>query len=233
MSISKSVVKIVCIITWFLMINISPFVYGQGKPNFGLTRPQPDASLPVGISKLDVPAKKGKLPAISKLIKNDQGNYQLNNGWELADGNTVTANEQSIFSANYNSNKWYNAVVPGTVLTTLVQQGVYPDPYIGLNNMAIPEDLCRKDWWYRISFSAPSEDVNKIAWLQLNGINYKADIWLNGKLIGSMKGAFVRGNFNVTGIIQKDKKNILAVHIYPPPNPGIPHEQSKLAGNYS
>ncbi len=230
MSISKSVVKIVCIITWFLMIYISPFVYGQGKTNFGLTRPQPDASLPVGISKLDVPAKKGKLPAISKLIKNDQGNYQLNNGWELADGNTVTANEQSIFSANYNSNKWYNAVVPGTVLTTLVQQGVYPDPYIGLNNMAIPEDLCRKDWWYRISFSAPSEDVNKIAWLQLNGINYKADIWLNGKLIGSMKGAFVSGNFNVTGIIQKDKKNILAVHIYPPPNPGIPHEQSKLAG---
>jgi hypothetical protein len=164
------------------------------------------------------------------LIKNNQGNYQLNNGWELADGNTVTANEQSIFSANYNSNKWYNAVVPGTVLTTLVQQGVYPDPYIGLNNMAIPEDLCRKDWWYRISFSSPSEDVNKIAWLQLNGINYKADIWLNGKLIGTMKGAFVRGNFNVTGIIQKDKKNILAVHIYPPPNPGIPHEQSKLAG---
>jgi hypothetical protein len=212
------------------MINISPLVYGQGKTNFGLTRPQPDASLPVGISKPDVPAKKGKLPAIAKLIKNNQGNYQLNNGWELADGNTVTANEQSIFSANYNSNKWYNAVVPGTVLTTLVQQGVYPDPYIGLNNMAIPEDLCRKDWWYRISFSAPAEDVNKIAWLQLNGINYKADIWLNGKLIGTMKGAFVRGNFNVTGIIQKDKKNILAVHIYPPPNPGIPHEQSKLAG---
>ncbi len=230
MSISKSVLKIVCIITWFLMIFISPLVYGQGKTNFGLTRPQPTASLPVGISKPDAPAKKGKLPAISKLIKNNQGNYQLNNGWELADGNTVTANEQSIFSANYNSNNWYNAVVPGTVLTTLVQQGVYPDPYIGLNNMVIPEDLCRKDWWYRISFSAPAEEAGKIAWLQLNGINYKADIWLNGKLIGTMKGAFVRGNLNVTGIIQKDKKNILAVHIYPPPNPGIPHEQSKLAG---
>jgi hypothetical protein len=230
MSIPNSVFKIVYITTWVLVICISPIVYGQGRTNFGLTRPQPTASLPVGISKPDVPTKKGKVSAISKLIKNKQGDYQLNNGWELAEGNTVTANEQSIFSANYNSNNWYNAVVPGTVLTTLVQQGVYPDPYIGLNNMVIPDDLCRKDWWYRISFSAPAEDAGKIAWLQLKGINYKADVWLNGKLIGTLKGAFVSGNFNVTGIIQKDKKNILAVHIYPPPNPGIPHEQSKLAG---
>ncbi len=230
MSILKSIGKIIIINTWILVFCISPLLHGQNRTNFGLTRPQPDASLPLGISKPDMPAKKGKVPAISRLIKNKQGVYQLNNGWELADGQMVTANEQSIFALKFNTSNWYNAVVPGTVLTTLVQQGIYPDPYIGLNNMAIPDDLCRKDWWYRISFSAPAEDVNKIAWLQLNGINYKADIWLNGKLIGTMKGAFVRGNFNVTGIIKKDKKNILAVHIYPPPNPGIPHEQSRLAG---
>ena len=230
MLISKSVVKVIGIITWILVFSISPLLYGQDRTNFGLTRPQPYASLPFGIEKPDVPLRKDKVPAICQLTKNKLGDYQLNKGWELAEAQWVTANEQSIFSVNYDSNNWYNAVVPGTVLTTLVQQGVYPDPYIGLNNMAIPEDLCRKDWWYRIAFSAPAEDDNKIAWLQLNGINYKADIWLNGKMIGTMKGAFVRGNFNVTGIIQKNKKNILAVHIYPPPNPGIPHEQSRLAG---
>lgn len=226
----KSTAKIIGIFTWILMCSTSSSLHGQDRSNFGLTRPQPYSSLPVGIEKPDVAVRKKKVPAISQLIKNKLGYYQLKKGWELADGQLVTANMQSIFSTNYNSNNWYNAVVPGTVLTTLVEQGVYPDPYIGLNNMTIPEDLCRKDWWYRISFSAPEEDENKMAWLQLNGINYKADVWLNGILLGTMKGAFVRGNFNVTGIIKKNIKNILAIHIYPPSNPGIPHEQSRLAG---
>jgi hypothetical protein len=43
--------------------------------------------------------------------------------------------------------------VPGTVLTTLVDRGVYPDPTIGLNNMAIPESLSRQDYWYRSEFT--------------------------------------------------------------------------------
>lgn len=226
----KSAVKNIGIITWILMCSISSSLHGQDRSNFGLTRPQPSSSLPIGIEKPDVAVRKKKVPAMSQLTKNKLGSYQFIKGWELAEGQLVTANEQSIFSANFNSNNWYNAVVPGTVLTTLVEQGVYPDPYIGLNNMTIPEDLCRKDWWYRISFSAPEEDENKMAWLQLNGINYKADVWLNGILLGTMRGAFVRGNFNVTGIIKKNEKNILAIHIYPPSNPGIPHEQSRLAG---
>jgi hypothetical protein len=227
---SNSMFNLINVTVQALMIFAAPLLYGQNRTNFGLTRPQPEASLPVGIAKTDSAILRTKLPAISILNKNRNGDYPLNSGWELADSYVVSANEQSLFTSNYNSDNWYNAVVPGTVLTTLVQQGVYPDPYMGLNNMSIPEDLCRKDWWYRISFTAPAEEADKLVWLRLNGINYKADVWLNGKLVGKMNGAFVRGNFNVTGIIHQDKKNILAVHIYPPPNPGIPHEQSKLAG---
>jgi hypothetical protein len=230
MSVSYSVVKNGKIIALFLVLFVTSIVSGQGRLNFGLTQAQPQAALPVGTTSPDRPVLKRKVPVSAVLTKTHPGSYELNQGWELADGYTVTGGKQSIFDVNYNTTNWYNAVVPGTVLTTLVQQGVYPDPYIGLNNMSIPEELCRKDWWYRLAFAAPVGEIGKIAWLHLNGINYKADIWLNGKLIGTMKGAFVRGIFNVTGLLQTGKKNVLAVHIYPPPNPGIPHEQSKIAG---
>jgi hypothetical protein len=229
MSLNKVNINSLFIIISFSFI-VSSKSFAQSKLNFGLTRQQPSATLPVGLSKYDIPQKKSKTVILTKLKKNSQGDYLLDSGWELAENNIVTSNTQSIFSQVYNSTNWYNAVVPGTVLTSLVKEGIYPDPYIGLNNRAIPDDLCRKDWWYRISFSAPEEDNNKLVWLKLNGINYKADIWLNGKLLGTMKGAFVRGNFDITSLMDKSKKNILAIHIYPPPNPGIPHEQSKLSG---
>jgi hypothetical protein len=221
--------KLKCIISSCLVI-ASIIVHAQYKPNFGLTQKQPDNTLPVGISKPEIAIRKTKHIPVTLLHKNKQNDYILKNGWEMTDGNTVIANTQSIFNQNYQTKNWYNATVPGTVLTTLVQQGVYPDPYVGLNNLSIPDSLCRKDWWYRISFASPIESFDKLTWLQFDGINYNADIWLNGTCIGSINGAFSRGNFNVSKYLHKSEKNILAVHILPPPNPGIPHEQSAIAG---
>lgn len=204
--------------------------HAQSRLNFGLTRPQLENTLPKTKAAFDKPqpAKKMQISPSPVPIANQV--FSLNNGWELADGESVMANSQSVHAENYNTAKWYNATVPGTVLTTLVNQGVYSDPYIGLNNMAIPDTLCRKDWWYRLAFETPKSNAGKLAWLQFNGINYKAQIWLNGKLIGTINGAFKRGIFEVSQYLKAAGKNILAVHILPPPNPGIPHEQSAIAG---
>ena len=106
----------------------------------------------------------------------------------------------------------------GTVLTTLVEQSVYPDPYYGLNNLLIPDTLCRMDWWYRISFEIPQTMKDTDYHILLNGINYKADIWLNGIRLGTMNGAFKRGLFPVAGLLDKQGVNTLAVHIFPPNN---------------
>lgn len=83
-------------------------------------------------------------------------------------------------------------------MTTLVDQGVYPDPYYGLNNLAIPDTLCRMDWWYRLEFNSPVPTEGREAWLVFKGINYQAEIWLNDVCLGTMKGAFIRGEFNAT-----------------------------------
>jgi beta-galactosidase/beta-glucuronidase len=111
------------------------------------------------------------------------------------------------------------------VLTTLVNRGVYPDPYWGINNVHIPDTLCRMDWLYRVVFDAPQQVKGKHTHLILNGINYRAEVYLNSKLLGTMVGAFKRGIFDVTDAINENGKNVLAVRIIPPDNPGIPAEQ--------
>ena len=120
--------------------------------------------------------------------------------------------------------------MPGTVLTTLVDRGVYPDPDYGLNNLAIPETLNKQDYWYRTEFKTPSNLGGKRLTLTFHGINYKRAVWLNGQSLGTITGAFIRGNFDVTGILKAGQTNVLAVRVSPPPHPGIPQEQSIKGG---
>jgi hypothetical protein len=214
----------------FFCLSINLVASGQYKLNFGLAKHQSNDLLPK--SKADVvwPTQKPKSKQPTKLVGAQDGAFILSNGWRLLDATSVTAAGANIFDSNYSADDWFNATVPGTVLTTLVDRGVYPDPYFGLNNLVIPDSLSRMDWWYRIPFDLPKESLKKQVWLIFNGINYKADIWLNGKLLGKITGAFKQGEFNATQFVNASKENILAVHIFPPPNPGIPHEESSRTG---
>ena len=195
--------------------------------NFGLTSPLPDSLLPKSKA-LPTPAvRRAKTSSAARLEPQANDVWRIAGGWELASDDEVIGMRGSIFDEDYNTSAWYNAVVPGTVLTTLVDAGVYPDPYYGLNNMSIPEDLCRREWWYRIAFPLPEHSGNR-TWLRFDGINYRADVWLNRHKLGSIEGAFVQARFDITPYLAPT--NVLAVKIYPPYNPGIPHEQSGKSG---
>jgi len=124
--------------------------------------------------------------------------------------------------------EWYTATVPGTVLTTLVDNKVYPDPLYGENNRPniIPESLCRTSYWYRDEFTVPADYAGKQVWLNFDGINYFADVWVNGTKVGNIQGAFMRGNFNVTAYVKPGEKAAVAVFIRPPPHPGDPWEKT-------
>jgi hypothetical protein len=76
------------------------------------------------------------------------------------------------------SASWYEAKVPGTVLTTLVGNNVYPDPLYGENNRPsiIPESLARTAYWFRTQFTVPANFAGKQFWLNFDGINYIADV---------------------------------------------------------
>src|SRR5882724_9702810 len=153
-------------------------------------------------------------------------------GWQLQDSTKVAQAGMEISSASFQPAGWYSAIVPGTVLTTLVNNKVYPEPLYGENNRPdkIPETLCRTSYWYRTVFAVPKAYIGKKIWLNFDGINYAAEVWINGKKTGDIKGAFTRGTFDVSSMVTPGKKAALAVLISPQPHPGVPHEHTLANG---
>ena len=197
----------------------------QKSANIGLTEQQDPWTLPHAKAEISEPVAK-PLPDLPPLAPSGVDRWRIN-GWRLAPAPEVRADGAALSRSGFDDSAWYAATVPGTVLTTLVDRGVYPDPYYGLNNMAIPESLARQDYWYRTRFTAPAEAAGKALTLVFNGINYASEVWLNGAHLGGTEGAFIRGQFPIRPIAGE---NVIAVRVSPPPHPGIPHEQSIEGG---
>lgn len=202
----------------------------QVKQMAGQLAPQPAATLPRSSAAFSAPVAQ-PVPDAPALQSLDAASWRVD-AWQLAaapelgaaTGATLSRRDDTAGNAS-----WRVATVPGTVLTTLVDRGVYPDPDIGLNNMAIPEALSRQDWWYRSSFDLPAAAQGKRLELLFNGINYAGEVWVNGTQVGRTRGAFARGRFDVSKQL-KTGRNVIAVRVSPPPHPGIAHEQSMTAG---
>ncbi|KAK2419127.1 mannosylglycoprotein endo-beta-mannosidase [Trifolium repens] len=123
---------------------------------------------------------------------------------------------------------WIQAVVPGTVLATLVKNKVVPDPFYGLQNEAIIDiaDSGRDfyTFWFFTTFQC-NLSTNQHCDLNFRGINYSADVYLNGHKTVLPKGMFRRHSIDVTDILHPDGNNLLAVLVHPPDHPGrIPPE---------
>ena len=156
----------------------------------------------------------------------------LTDGWQLQDIAKVSEAGPVVSSTGFTPAGWYRATVPGTVLTSLVNEGVYPEPLYGENNRPdkIPESLCRTSYWYRTQFAVPRDYAGRRVWLNFDGINYTAEVWINGSKAGGIRGAFARGIFDVTALVRPGETAALAVLIQPPPHPANPAEQTQAAG---
>ncbi|KQM23703.1 MULTISPECIES: glycoside hydrolase family 2 [unclassified Sphingomonas] len=198
----------------------------QKQANIGLTQQQDAWTLPRGRGEDYTAPVTKPLPNAPALQPTAPGRWQIN-GWQLAAAPDVMEDGATLSRPGALIGRWRAATVPGTVLQTLVDRGVYPDPYYGLNNLKIPEKLARQDYWYRTRFTVPPQAAGKKLTIVFGGINYAADIWLNGAKLGSTRGAFIRGQFD---IVPAAGENVIAVKVSPPPHPGIPHEQSVSAG---
>ncbi|HTS05341.1 MAG TPA: glycoside hydrolase family 2 TIM barrel-domain containing protein [Candidatus Eisenbacteria bacterium] len=172
--------------------------------------------------------------AFSFLISLAQSSFgqseQTVSGWIMQDSAKVSAPAAEVSSTKFRPENWFAATVPGTVLTTLVNNKVYPEPLYGENMRAIPESLNKTTYWYRTSLAVPASYQGRHTWIHFGGINYSAEIWVNSQKVGTMRGAFIRGDFDVTEFVKPGRTAVLAVLVSPQPHPGNPHEHTVALG---
>ena len=154
--------------------------------------------------------------------------YELNSGWLCANIKDANATGNQISSSNFGLSNWLPATVPGTVLTTLLNNKMVPDPFYGMNNEKIADIYKTGNEHYTYWFVKDFDEKaigNEQAWIQFRGINYKADFFLNGKKINAKthEGMHIRANYNITKFLSATGKNRLAVIVYPPDFPGNPN----------
>ena len=157
-----------------------------------------------------------------KISLNSEGNLAV---WRVKAQAEVT-DPSLIMSVRYNTEGWVKATVPGTVFGSYVSEGLEPDPNFGDNAYTIDKSKYDRNFWYRTEFLSPKVETGEKVWLNFEGVNRKGEIFFNGTRLGLLDGFMHRGNFDVTDLLSKEGKNVLAVLVHwvgtPVPNYASP-----------
>lgn len=165
----------------------------------------------------------------------------LHDGWMIQSSAKAGVDGAAISSSGYDAAGWYRSTVPSTVVGTLVDDGVYPDPFFGMNFRALPgvtypiganfvhtamdpQSPYAVPWWYRTTFRVPATMRGKRISLNFDGINYRANIWLNGRRLTDSTqtvGTYRRYELNVTDAVKSSALNVLAVEVFAPTPPDL------------
>lgn len=167
---------------------------------------------------------------------NSEGFTPLREGWAIQSACKIQADGPEISSLRFDTKNWIKATVPTTVLAAQVAAGIYPDPYYAMNlrklpgadypigkffsNMEMPADSpYRCGWWYRKQFEVPASARGRTTWMHFGGINYRADIWVNGQKIADSKqiaGAYRVYNLDISKAVIAGKPAVVAVETFAP-----------------
>jgi exo-1,4-beta-D-glucosaminidase len=156
-------------------------------------------------------------------------------GWRIESSAKTTSGGETISRPGFDARAWHPATVPATVVAALVANGDYPDPYFGMNLRAIPgmsypigeqfaklpmaaDSPFNRAWWYRVEFQSPGAASARSTALHFDGINYRANVWVNGVRIAAqdqIAGAYRRYEFDISRLV-KPGANAIAVEIFAP-----------------
>ncbi|WP_179415393.1 glycoside hydrolase family 2 protein [Mucilaginibacter sp. E4BP6] len=166
---------------------------------------------------------------LTRLQTSAQSHYELNTGWKCQKATAVTENGAQLSKNDFPLGSWQEATVPGTVLTTQLNNKQVPDPFIGMNNAHIP-DIYKvgRDYytyWFVKDFKEASPQNNNQVYLNLRGVNYSCNVFLNGHQLNDKlhSGMFLRQTYNITQWLSKSGNNRLAIIVYPPDVVGNPN----------
>jgi beta-galactosidase/beta-glucuronidase len=158
-----------------------------------------------------------------------QTSYELNSGWKCKAIVAVKDNGELISDPALPVTDWMPATVPGTVLTTQLNNKQIPDPFYGMNNKLIP-DIYKTGrdyytYWFVKDFKENIPKNGSQVYLNLRGVNYSCNVFLNGRQLNEKlhSGMFLRQSYNITKFLSKKGNNRLAVIVYPPDPVGNPN----------
>ena len=160
-------------------------------------------------------------------------------GWTFQTSARVSETGDMLSTPGSRFINWHAALVPGTLVGSLAKDNLIPDPNFGVNlrNLIGPKFESNKEqndlpmdpdspfavpWWYRTEFPVPDSFRGKTVWLHFGGINYRADIWVNGQKIADSEktvGTWREYDFDITKLARIGQSNAIAVKVQPPTHP--------------
>ena len=172
----------------------------------------------------------------SRSSRADVSKVPLSDGWSLQSSTRVAETGEALSQPSFKAHDWYPVTVPSTVVAALVKNKVYPDPGFGMNLRQMPgmtyaigtnfsnfpmqpDSPFAVPWWYRKSFSIPANFRGNTIWLNFRGINYRANVWVNGKQVADLNdiaGAWRTYEFDITKFVHPGAENAIAVQIFAP-----------------
>ena len=181
-------------------------------------------------------AAQEKAPTTAASRHAAEAKIALREGWSLQTSAKVEAKGEEISTPQFSPKGWHEVTVPTTVVAALVKDKTLPDPLPGMNLRSLPgmnypiganfsniamaaDSPFAVSWWYRKAFEIPASYKGKTVWLNFKGINYRANIWLNGKQIANsddVAGAWRTYEFNITDAAKPGAENVLAVQAWSP-----------------
>ncbi len=115
-----------------------------------------------------------------------------------------------------------SAVVPGCAFNSYVVAGIEKDPNFGDNAYTVDKKLYDRDFLYTCTFATPQIGEGEHLWLNFEGVNRKAEVYLNDKWLGHLDGFMHRGLYDITSIVKAEGVNTLKVEVewvgHPVPN---------------
>lgn len=146
--------------------------------------------------------------------------WLLKDDWQMQSGITDTSGGASISSVSFAAKGWYDVSVPTTIIAGLIANKVYPfDPFMGQNLLRLSDPRLDKDWWFRREITLPQTLEGRRIVLKLHGINYTANVWINGiKAADStqVKGPYRIIELDITPYIRYGGRNVLALQVTRP-----------------
>lgn len=178
------------------------------------------------ISEVEVMGRGGLTAVPHAECQVDGQKWAMNGGqWRIERASEVNATGETLSESQFDDSGWLCATVPATVLMSYVNAQAVPNPNYSDNMFYISESYFNGDFWYRKTFTVPEKLQGRHLFLNLDGINWKADVYLNGKKIDRIEGAFIRGKVEVTNLL-KQGDNVLAIRIYHNAHPAAVKEKN-------